>query len=148
MFCVSGADGPFIKVWLQLWMKWSCKFCSFATYNEKTIVSHYKDNHGRGRRGLSCIYQNCLTVLQSHMEFVQHVKEHKKGANPVAKIRCELCTFSAPTNMQFCKMSNCDYFWLILQLWLVLLGGMIIFYLFFSTNLKHILLLQYKVYNV
>ena len=80
-------------------MKWSCKFCNFATYNEKTIVSHYKDSHGRGRRGLSCIYPNCLTVLQSHVDFAKHIKDHKKGSNPLAKIRCELCTFSAPTNI-------------------------------------------------
>ena len=97
MFCVSGADISSVEVW---WMKWSCKFCSFATYNEKTIVNHYKDSHGRGRRGFSCIYPNCLTVFQTHVDFAQHLKEHKKGSNPVAKIRCELCAFSAPTNIK------------------------------------------------
>lgn len=100
MFCVLGAGGPFNTVWLQLWMKWSCKFCSFATYNESRIVSHYKDTHGRGRRGLSCIYPRCLTVLKSHVDFAKHIKEHKKGSNLVAQLRCELCNFSAPTNIK------------------------------------------------
>ncbi len=81
-------------------MKWSCKFSNFATYNEKTIVSHYKDTHGHGVRGLSCIYPNCLTVLKSHVDFAKHIKEHKKGSNPVAKLCCELCTFSAPANIK------------------------------------------------
>lgn len=81
------------------WMKWSCKFCNFVTYNERTIVSHYKDTHGRGRRGLSCIYPNCLAVLKSHVDFAKHIKEHKTS-NPVAKLRCELCTFSEPTKIK------------------------------------------------
>lgn len=83
-------------------MKWTCKFCCFATYSERKIVSHYKDTHGRGRRGLSCIYSNCFTVVQSYVEFEKHIKGHKKGSNPVAKLRCELCTFSGPTNIKQC----------------------------------------------
>ncbi|XP_013889855.1 uncharacterized protein LOC106537035 [Austrofundulus limnaeus] len=79
-------------------MKWICKFCSFVSYNERTIVTHYKDNH-RGRQGLSCIYSNCLTVLKSHVDFAKHIKEHKRS-HPVAKLRCELCNFSSPTNIK------------------------------------------------
>ena len=81
-------------------MKWSCKVCSFVTYDERTILNHYKDRHGRGRQGLSCIYPSCLTVFQPHVDFTKHIKEHKKGSNTVAKLRCELCTFSAPTNIK------------------------------------------------
>ncbi|KAL7852139.1 hypothetical protein SRHO_G00179240 [Serrasalmus rhombeus] len=70
-------------------MKWSCKFWNFVSYNERTIVNHYKDKHGRGRRGFSCIYENCLTVLKSHVEFAQHVKKHRKETNAIAKVRCD-----------------------------------------------------------
>ncbi len=78
-------------------MKWTCKFSS---YIEKTIVNHYKDKHGRGRTGFSCIYPNCLTVFQSHVELLKHLTDHKQGTSPVARLRCELCTFSAPSNIK------------------------------------------------
>lgn len=81
-------------------MKWTCKFCCFATYSERKIVSPYKDTHGRGRRRLSCIYPSCFTVVQSYVEFKKHIKGQKKRSNPVAKLRCELCTFSGPTNIK------------------------------------------------
>lgn len=88
-----------VEVWQQL--DEVELFCSFATYNEKTILIHYKDRHGHGRQGLSCIYPSCQTMLQSHVDFTKHIKEHKKGSNP--KLCCELCTFSAPTNIkQYC----------------------------------------------
>ena len=81
-------------------MKWTCKFCNFASCKQKAIVNHYKDKHGRGITGFSCIYPNCFTVFQSHVELVQHLKCHKQGTSPIAKLRCELCSFSAPSNIK------------------------------------------------
>lgn len=47
-------------------------------------------------------------MLQSHVDFVKHIKKHKKGSNPVAKLTYELCTFSAPTNIKqyFCHLKT------------------------------------------
>ena len=81
-------------------MKWTCKFCNFASYIQKTIVNHYKDKHGRGRTGFCCIYPNCFTIFQSHVELGKHLKDHKQGASPVAKLCCDLCNFSAPSNLK------------------------------------------------
>lgn len=39
-------------------------------------------------------------MLKSHVDFAKHIKEHKKGSNQIAKLRCELCTISAPTNIK------------------------------------------------
>ena len=92
--CISG------DLWFHYWMKWTCKFCDFLSYNEKTIFKHYKDKHGRGRTGFVCIYPACFTVFQSHVELGRHLKDHKCGPRTIAKIRCELCSFSAPTSIK------------------------------------------------
>ncbi|KAG5268668.1 hypothetical protein AALO_G00215090, partial [Alosa alosa] len=81
-------------------MTWHCKFCRFETHNSKAIVRHIHENHGRGRRGFSCVYPGCLRVLRSSVEFASHLENHKKGNSEVAQIRCELCSYSEPTNFK------------------------------------------------
>ncbi len=34
------------------------------------------------------------------MELLKHLTDHKQGTSPVARLRCELCTFSAPSNIK------------------------------------------------
>lgn len=77
-------------------------FASFPLVMKRKSFSITKDHHGHHRKGYNCIYSDCLTVFQSFVEPKCHLKQHwKEGSGlHVAKICCELCTFSEPTNIQ------------------------------------------------
>lgn len=60
-------------------MLWSCKFCTFASGNQRILIRHYKVKHGQYGRScqIPCIYLECPCSFRTHVALKCHlVSQH------------------------------------------------------------------------
>ncbi|XP_026116308.1 uncharacterized protein LOC113094884 [Carassius auratus] len=98
-------------------MNWTCKFCSFSSANQRSIIRHYKIKHGHYSRScpLPCIYSDCLCSFKTQVALKNHLLKHKTSGvhqSPATvthesqssvvtyRLRCELCVFSEPCTIK------------------------------------------------
>lgn len=87
-------------------MRWTCKFCSFSSGNQRTVIRHYKVTHGFNGTTCPypCIYKDCPCTLKTQVALKRHlVAQHARQIDfePVnAKLKCELCDFCEPFNIK------------------------------------------------
>lgn len=98
-------------------MNWTCKFCSFSSGNQRSIIRHYKIKHGHYSRScpLPCIYNDCLCSFKTQVALKNHLLKHKtsvvhqsqatvthesQSSVVTHRLRCELCIFSEPCTIK------------------------------------------------
>ncbi|KAF3842313.1 hypothetical protein F7725_024264, partial [Dissostichus mawsoni] len=66
-------------------MKWKCKFCTFSSANQRSIIRHYKLKHGHYGRycPLPCIYSDCVCSFKTQVALKNHLLKHETGTNPL-----------------------------------------------------------------
>lgn len=98
-------------------MKWTCKFCTFFSANQRSIIRHYKLKHGHYSRScpLPCIYKDCVCSFNTQVALKNHLLKHETvtgrpqdavahGSSIVTyRLHCEQCEFSEPCTVK-------DYF--------------------------------------
>lgn len=98
-------------------MNWICKFCTFSSANQRSIIRHYKLKHGHYNRScpLPCIYNDCVCSFKTQVALKNHLLKHESvvhqsqpavvahgsQSNVVThRLKCELCDFSEPCTLK------------------------------------------------